>query len=135
MALTGLAVLDQGQPTPDGWTKIDRDLNSGAHGDFLYFAYELDGTKHPITDIVFVLDGAPAPEGYVKIDTDLNKGTPTHHHSIYACYTRKEGTPIQSLDVVLSDVSSIKPPVPWTYDPTDLNTGARGQFVYLCRLL
>jgi hypothetical protein len=132
--ITNLTVLEgeNAQP-PSGWKKIDKDLNKGAGGAYLYFAYEEgDGPDRAITDIMFILGrDEPVPERYHKIDVDLNKGAKGKY--IYAAFTRdrQEGSPITGLDVLISDSSSEHPERPWIRIDQDLNEGAKGKYVYL----
>lgn len=135
MAVTALTVLEGDQPTPEGWVKINKDLNAGAGGAYLYFAYELSGSHLPLTNIIFLLDPSQeVPPTYIKIPLDLNKGAGGKY--IYAAYTRAPdaGASIQSLDVLLSDDSGAEPQKPWQRYDTDLNMGAGGKYVYLNHL-
>ncbi|MEU8889109.1 hypothetical protein [Streptomyces sp. NPDC048442] len=135
MAVTGLTVLEGDQPVPQGWIKINKDLNAGAGGAFLYFAYELNGVYAPVTDVIFLLDqSAQVPPNYNKINVDLNKGAGGKY--IYAAYTHDpdQGSPIQSFDVMISDDANVQPPKPWVRVDTDLNMGAGGKYVYLITL-
>jgi hypothetical protein len=131
--VTNLTVLDGVvQPTPDGWTKLNEDLNAGAGGDYLYFAYDTATGREPITRIYFV-DGqdAKCANDYVKIDLDLNRGAGGKY--IYTCFTRSQsyGVPITDLRVVLSKTSNPPVPSPWIKIDTDLNGGAGGDYVFL----
>ncbi|MDA2813889.1 hypothetical protein O4J56_24810 [Nocardiopsis sp. RSe5-2] len=135
MAVTSLTVLQGDQPAPEGWIKITKDLNAGAGGAYLYFAYEHNGQYVPITNIYFLLsrDQEPPPN-YIKIPVDLNKGAGGEY--IYACYTHdpSEGQPIQALDVLISGDANPMVPKPWERYDTDLNKGAGGKYVYLIHL-
>ncbi|MFJ8692631.1 hypothetical protein [Streptomyces roseolilacinus] len=131
MAVTNLTVLQGDQATPPGWTKIPKDLNEGAGGEYLYFAYEEGPADRAITDVYFLLgENQPTPKDYEKIDVDLNKGARGEY--IYATFTRKEGTPIQELAVVSSDDPSINPPDRFKRIDVDLNKGAKGKYIFLC---
>ncbi|MFC5946520.1 hypothetical protein, partial [Micromonospora harpali] len=110
MAVTNITILDgQNQPPPPGWQKDPTDLNMGAGGDYLYLAYELDGSQRPVTDIYFLLskDDSP-PEGYTKINVDLNKGAGGKY--IYLCFARNHGDPYQDLKVIASSDPGANPP-------------------------
>ncbi|CAJ59088.1 MULTISPECIES: hypothetical protein [Frankia] len=129
--VTNLTVLVDDEPTPDGWIKIGKDLNAGAGGAYLYFAYE-KGSGAPITNIIFLLSkDESAPPSYHRIDVDLNKGAGGAY--IYAAFTREAhlGSPIDDLDVILGDNSGIQPQAPWRRIDVDLNKGAGGKYVYL----
>ncbi|MFF3547337.1 hypothetical protein ACFYXD_36585 [Streptomyces platensis] len=131
MAVTNLTVLENDQATPPGWTKINVDLNEGVGGEYLYFAYEKDGTDRPITDIYFLIgQDQPTPPGYEKIDVDLNRGAGGAY--IYATFTRAPGDPIQELTAISSNDPSANPPNGFKRIDVDLNTGAGGKYIYLC---
>lgn len=138
VAITGLTVLRGNQQTPEGWIKIARDLNAGAGGEFLYFAYEIDGPNMPITNIKFIVEGGNGdekdlPPFYRLIPVDLNEGTTIKGKSIHAAYTThpEEGAPIDALNVVVSLTPNPEPSKPWRRYDTDLNAGAGGRFIYL----
>jgi hypothetical protein len=61
----------------EGFTLIDKDLNQGAGGDFIYLGYKKgeDGKK-PITDLCITYDNDRKPEknGFTRINVDLNAG-------------------------------------------------------------
>ncbi|GHC57503.1 hypothetical protein [Streptomyces cinnamoneus] len=131
--VTDLMVLE-GKDTqpPKGWSRIPKDLNAGAGGAYLYFAYERDGAAGPLTDVLFVLGkDAPAPPGYRLLPVDLNKGAGGPY--IHACVTRDpgRGEPLTDLDVLLDTDGLAQPPAPWFRIDLDLNKGAKGKFVYL----
>ncbi|MFI2235158.1 hypothetical protein [Streptomyces chrestomyceticus] len=89
MAVINLMILEGDEQEPEGWTKISKDLNAGAGGEY-----------------------------------------------IYAAYTRssEQGSPINSLDVALTDNRDYQPPKPWERYDKDLNAGAGGKFVYLLHI-
>jgi len=129
--VTNLTVLIDSQPAPDGWAKINKDLNAGAGGAYLYFAFDR-GAGDPITNIIFLLNkDEAAPPHYHRIDVDLNKGAGGAY--IYAAFTREpsQGKPIADLDVILGDNSGIQPQAPWQRIDVDLNKGAGGKYIYL----
>ncbi|MFD9073243.1 hypothetical protein [Streptomyces lasiicapitis] len=131
MSVTDLIVIENAPFPPEGWNVIAKDLNAGAGGEYLYFAFELNGRYAPITDIIFLLGDQAAPPNYRKIPVDLNKGAGGDY--IYAAYTRSpdQGNPIQFLDVLISDEPGVQPPKGWERYDTDLNKGAGGKNVYL----
>jgi hypothetical protein len=131
MAVTNLTVLENDQAAPPGWTKINVDLNEGAKGEYLYFAYEKNGSKQPITDIYFLIgQEQPTPPGYEKIDVDLNKGSGGAY--IYTTFTRAGGDAMQDLTVIASDDPAANPPSGFKRIDVDLNMGAGGKYIYLC---
>jgi hypothetical protein len=131
VAITNLTVLEGDQTTPPGWTKINVDLNEGAGGAYLYFAFKRNGSDSPITDIYFLLGkDQPTPPGYEKINVDLNKGAGGEY--IYTTFTRRPGDPIQDLAVVSSSDPGVRPPNGFKRIDVDLNKGAGGKYIYLC---
>jgi hypothetical protein len=140
--ITDLMVLEgKNAEAPSGWTKIDKDLNAGAGGAYLYFAYEEgDDLDRALRKITFLDRNEPVPHGYTRIDVDLNKGA--HGEYIYAAFTRERRvspvqfedlTPIVALDVVISGVeySDILDDGQWVMLSQDLNQGAKGKYIYL----
>lgn len=95
-----------------------------------------------IVDIVIVTGnnaGIAAPQGYEKISYDLNKGAGGDY--IYAC-VRKEPvnvikyqciSPVADLKVVIGDSASVATPPGYEKIPVDLNRGAGGKYIYLCK--
>ncbi|MFH8343709.1 hypothetical protein [Streptomyces sp. NPDC018045] len=141
MAVINLMVLEGDEQEPEGWTKISKDLNAGAGGQYLYFAFETDSKLAapnaafgPITDIIFLSKGDEPPHGYRKLNKDLNAGAGGEY--IYAAYTRnaEQGSPINALDVALTDNRDYQPPKPWERYDRDLNAGAGGKYVYLLHI-
>ncbi len=116
MAVINLMVLEGDEQEPEGWIKINKDLNAGAGGEYLYFAYETDSNRAapntafgPLTDIIFLSKGDSLPHGYRKLNKDLNAGAGGEY--IYAAYTRspEQGSPVNSLDVALTDNRDYQP--------------------------
>lgn len=132
MAVTNITVLEgQNAPPPPGWEKDPIDLNQGAGGAYLYFAFEKNGAESPVTDIYFLLGkDSPTPPDYEKVDVDLNKGAGGEY--IYLTFTRQNGTPIQDLKVVSSSDPNPNPPAGYKRIDVDLNRGAGGKYIYLC---
>jgi hypothetical protein len=80
-------------PIPDGYLKIDKDLNEGAGGKYIYLCYTRNPGKAekglPIRSVCVVggnTYATPAPYGFVKIETDLNQGAGGDF--IFLCYSR-----------------------------------------------
>lgn len=133
MAVTDLTVLEGDEREPEGWIRIEEDLNAGAGGAYLYFAYEVDGPREPLGHIYFAIGrDRPAPPGYEKIDVDLNKGAGGEY--IYATFRRRGRRGIEDLAVVSSDDPDVAPPEGFTRIDLDLNKGAGGKYIYLCYL-
>lgn len=80
--ITGITVLEGNLPQiPPGFTFDDTDLNKGAGGAFLFFAWTRNQALPPIQDINVVIGGSKQealnqkPAGWKFIDKDLNKGS------------------------------------------------------------
>lgn len=61
----------------EGYSLIDKDLNQGAGGDFIYLGYKRgEAGKKPITDLRITYDNDRKPEkdGFNRINVDLNAG-------------------------------------------------------------
>jgi len=61
----------------EGYTLVDKDLNQGAGGDFIYLGYKKEENgKKPITDLCISYDNDRKPEknGFTRINVDLNAG-------------------------------------------------------------
>src|SRR5262249_1263305 len=76
---------------PDGYTKVDVDLNRGAGGDYIYLCYKKAPYKveDAIKDIS-IISGESAeispPHGFTKIPQDLNEKAGGKY--IYLCYSK-----------------------------------------------
>jgi hypothetical protein len=139
--VTDLMVLEgKGSEPPSGWVKIEKDLNAGAGGSYLYFAYEKgDNPARALTAITFLVgQDQRTPYGYTKINVDLNKGA--HGKYIFTAFTRESRLspgsamvrpPIIDLDVTISSSPDVKYERPWVGITQDLNEGAKGKYVHL----
>ncbi|GGX87324.1 hypothetical protein GCM10010324_36020 [Streptomyces hiroshimensis] len=120
---------------PKDWTRIPTNLNEGAGGSFLYFAFKTsDDRSQAITDIRFCQGDKPKPDpGYQLIDTDLNEKTTKHGSAIWAAFTHDPvaGAPLTELDVHAGDMIGYQPELPWFRIDQDLNHNAGGKYVYL----
>jgi hypothetical protein len=124
-----LAVILNSDPVPEGFTKIDVDLNAGAGGDFIWLCYKR--SDNPISAIksLFVADDDQPnpPDNYRKIDVDLNKGAGGKF--IWLCYTKIPAGASPIIDIgVFFDAA---PNPEWQLFPYDLNKGAEGRFIYV----
>jgi hypothetical protein len=139
MPIDDLIVLVDNSTVPGGYTKDPIDLNEGAGGAYLYFAYRM-GNEAPITDIKTIYGDSsnvpvprtPSGQLYRVLDVDLNKGAGGKY--IYACITKdpRAGAPITGFKVISGDSSGIQPPPPFQRDGLDLNLGSGGKYIYLC---
>ena len=75
MAIDDLIVLVNNSSVPLGYQKIDRDLNEGAGGRYLYYAFH-EGNNNPITAPIEMIYG-DTPElwcqaSFDRINVNLN---------------------------------------------------------------
>lgn len=143
-----LIVLIDNSSVPYGYIKLDHDLNEGAGGRYLYFAYHQgyensDSMDTAIRDIQFLVGDHAYPQGYTVprdpdgkpyevVAVDLNMGAGGKY--IYTCFTRnsRAGDLISRLTVISGSSSNIQPDPPFKKINTDLNQGAGGKYIYLC---
>jgi hypothetical protein len=122
-------VVGQYTPCPDGFTKIDVDLNKGAGGNFIWLCYK-KGVGAPVTGL-FVTAGntGPAPEGYVSTNVDLNRDA--GGDTIILWYTKDPNcSVISDIAVVVGQYTPC--PDEFTKINVDLNRNAGGNFIWLC---
>lgn len=119
---------------PEGYERIDGDLNEGAGGDYIYFAVKRGTDESKAVNGLAVVAGknekVSAPAGYEKIGMDLNKGAGGRY--IYLCKRKGKEGAIRDVKVVSS--KSANPPAPkgYTMIKQDLNEKAGGRYIYLC---
>lgn len=119
---------------PDGYEKIDGDLNEGAGGDYIYFAVKRGTDASKAINGLAVVAGknsrVSAPAGFEKMDMDLNKGAGGRY--IYLCKRRGKEGPIHDVRVI--SAKNANPPAPegYTMISQDLNEKAGGKYIYLC---
>lgn len=137
-AITGVYVIYGKQnPVPDGYIKIEKDLNKGAGGEYVYLCYTTSAPFDPITDIqVFAGHGNDADfsiqTGYTMIKKDLNKGAKGRY--IYVCYSRDRSmTAVTGLDVVQGSSRYTYPGQGWIRINQDCSEGAEGNYTYICK--
>lgn len=150
MAICDLAIISGNTSdisAPEGFTRINQDLNQSVGGDYIYLCYREAYTVGPfITDITFVAGDSPdvpAPAGYTRIGVDLNKGAGGKY--IYLCYRRGDGPAIMApLKFIVTDqtmpaITAVPLPAAgqpatgqYSMIPQDLNEGSGGRYIYLC---
>lgn len=132
-SITEVTVIYGANPNPAvpaGYTKIEKDLNRDADGDYIFICYK-KGNGAPITGLAVTL-GDDLPAGhpatfYKKINVDLNRNADGAY--IYLWYTKDPNcTSIRNLHV---QSNTGAPPAGYTRIDVDLNTGAGGAFIYL----
>lgn len=117
---------------PDGYEKVEGDLNEGAGGDYIYLCIKrgTDVSKAVNGLQIIMGKGTGAPVGYQKLNEDLNKGAGGKY--IYLCIRKGSENPIHDIKVVSSKSSGAKAPEGYTMLSEDLNKGAGGKYIYLC---
>lgn len=131
--ITSLYVLEGKNATvPDGYTKIDVDLNESAGGRYLYLCYSTS-REHgaPITAVNAIVNNESTPPGYEKIPVDVNKGAGGDY--IYIVFTKDyHFNPITKISVVRSSSPDVWPPnSSWYRVSVDLNKKAGGKYIYM----
>ena len=113
---------------PEGYTKVNVDLNFGAGGDFIYVCYR-KWVGAPITGLAITFGGhVPSPEyTWTKIDVDLNRHAGGEF--IFLWYTKDPACSTIGNIIILLDSQAT--PDGYTKIPWDLNRGAGGAFIYL----
>lgn len=148
LAVTDVRVISSNtysEQPPYGFTKIDFDLNRNAGGRYIFVCQKQEkipvarrqGDPQPITaiDIVGDDDWRSIPHGYVRINQDLNEGAGGSF--IFLCFSTDpakaaEGLPIRSITVIGGSDDNLAAPYGFTKLKWDLNSGAGGDFIYMC---
>ncbi|RSK36225.1 hypothetical protein [Hymenobacter metallilatus] len=145
---------------PPGYTRLPIDLNDKAGGSYIYLTFVRDPKKvqnareyyqnsvyasGPVTNIEIKTGGSSPPSpspyyyhiyeysssGYAYFGAqDLNNGAWGSH--IWSYQTKQPGNPIE-IGILSGDADNIQPPLGWYKYSTDLNQGAGGKFIYLCK--
>lgn len=128
---------------PPGYIKIDKDLNKGAKGAFIYFAYKA-GTPEQckllgITDVIIIDEGIinntliHKYKEFIIKDYDLNKGAKGAY--LYLAYRNVSGASLSNWQSLLpDDTRLVDVSIPGTHDtmtydmePKSLDQAAREQ--------
>ncbi len=139
--ITGLFLLyGEGAP-PRGYTKIARDLNKDAGGDFIYLCYTKDPSMgKPITGIKVAINDERQrhiPRNYEPLTCnrqgqnglcDVNKEAGGKYVFMFMSRKKIEGDPITEVDITFGDQVKRQD---WTLLDNDLNAGAGGAFIWL----
>lgn len=138
MVIEDIIVINAGRKNkisvPQGYEKIEGDLNEGAGGDYIYFAVKRGSDSTKAINGLAVVSGknnkVSAPAGFEKIDMDLNKGAGGRY--IYLC--KRKGKEGAIHDVRVVSAKSANPPAPegYTMIGQDLNEKAGGKYIYIC---
>lgn len=119
---------------PEGYEKIDVDLNEGAGGDYIYFAVKRGINNGNAINGLAVVSGkndkVSAPAGYERNNMDLNKGAGGRY--IYLCTRRGKEGAIHDIKVVSAKSANVDAPGGYTMIKQDLNEKAGGKYIYLC---
>jgi len=120
-----------------GYTLLGKDLNKDAGGDFIYISYNT--TNDPakaLTDIRITYDDYALDGTYTKNPHDLNKNAKGKFIYLWTSTNPSNGKPIKAIDVFFGENADM--PTGYTvvkHDGTkeaaDLNSGAKGAFIYL----
>jgi hypothetical protein len=93
-AIAGLAFIQDDTVVPDGYTKIDQDLNKGAWGTYNYLCVTKFG-ENKMTAIDFLASGEKRTEttsnGYFRYEVDLNTGASSMGNYVYLLYKTNTG--------------------------------------------
>ncbi|MEZ4740894.1 MAG: hypothetical protein R3B45_00340 [Bdellovibrionota bacterium] len=124
---------------PDGFRKHDVDLNAGAGGEYIYFCEQAGKHVQMITDVTIIGGDnslISCPTDYIKEPLDLNKGSGGFY--IYLCKKREfvgDGItiPLRNIHVYNQNDPGNSCPEGYEWIDFDLNKGAGGDFVYLCK--
>ena len=133
--LTGLyVILGPNTRCSQGYSKLNKDLNKGAEGAYIYICYSFDpavSSEPNIAGLDVILGDSSSIRcvaGWHKVPVDLNKGSGGKF--IYICYARSSSQdPITNLDVVFDDKDLSG--TGWRLIDKDLNKGAGGEYIYL----
>lgn len=119
---------------PQGYEKIDVDLNEGAGGDYIYLCIKRGSDQENAIDDIRLISqwfkGCQPPAGYEKVDLDLNKGAGGRY--IYLCKHRGSNEPLLDIKVLRSSSRNVTAPEGYTLLSQDLNEGAGGKYIYIC---
>lgn len=128
---------------------IDKDLNAGCGGKYIYCCYSCSSTATPITNIMFVksdtrltwttksISHLGRTSTYTRVDVDLNEGAKGKF--IYLCYTKDTYyPPLTGLNVIFDSENLLDPWImtSWenTYNSANLNEGTNGKKTYFVRV-
>lgn len=119
---------NSGIQPPAGFVKVNKDLNKGAGGDYMYLCYKM-GSGAPVTGLV-VTTSTSHPNVYehcVRVSTDLNKGAGGDY--IYLWITRDPDCAAVT-DIIVLEGKGAGAPEGYTKINKDLNAGAGGAYLY-----
>lgn len=129
-----IIISGKNRQAPEGYQKIDVDLNKGAGGDYLYLCFkqgnDADKAINGLQVIAGRNNGIGAPAGYTRLEQDLNKGAGGRY--IYLCIHRGADRPIKDIQIVHGKSKDIAAPNGYTKIEQDLNEKAGGEYIYLC---
>lgn len=133
--------------TSGGYTLIDKDLNAGSGGNYIYMGYKTtNDPSKALRDIRFyVADVAESRDSatvtingqkctYTRVsDVDLNKGAGGHYIYAYTTNDENAGPPIKAISFGSSATSSehrVATTLGSPYRVADLNADAGGEYIY-----
>lgn len=132
--------------TKNGYTLIDKDLNAGAGGNYIYLGYKTtNDPSKALRDIrYYVADTASSQETatvtvngeeclYTRVvSVDLNKGAGGYYIYGYVSYDKNAGLPIKAISFGSSSTSEDKvcSTLGSPYRAAELNADAGGEYIY-----
>ena len=122
----------KGVSAPEGYEKLDVDLNMKAGGSYVYLCVKRGGNETNAITALAVVEGkgASAPAGFEKINVDLNEKAGGKY--LYLCKKRGGGKALQDIQIVWGNNSKVSAPPGYTRIDRDLNEKAGGKYIYLC---
>ena len=151
--LTTAVAFEHSSYAPDNYILVDKDLNEGAGGKYIYLIYRRgDDANQAIKGIEARAGKALAvpPAYYLPPDNDLvitrnfnsslyegpamdlNDGAGGDYIWVYKSWDSKRGGPFKEIGVISGNSSSIQPPAGWVKLNLDMNRGAGGKYIYIC---
>lgn len=128
---------------------IDKDLNAGCGGKYIYCNYSYSSTATPITNIILIQSNSPLTwtsksinyqgrtSSYTRINVNLNEGAKGEY--IYLCYTKDTYySPMTGIDVIFDNENRLDPWMMVTWDNTyyseaNVNEGNTGKLTYILK--
>ena len=113
---------------PEGFVKVNKDLNKGAGGDYMYLCYKM-GNGAPVTGLVVTTSTSHpnVDEHCVRVSTDLNRHAGGDY--IYLWITRDPDCAAVT-DIIVLEGKGAGAPEGYTKINKDLNDGAGGAYLY-----
>lgn len=120
-----------------GYTLINKDLNQGAGGNYIYLWYKTTtDPKNALTDVRVSYGDYNIGSPYTKNNHDLNEKAGGKYIYLWTTKDTSKGNPIKAIDVYYgknADVPSGYTKVDYNFSGSaaELNAGAGGSYIYL----